>query len=230
MAEQLFYSQLVTLASGGGYAITTRLSDMTAVFLLSACCTLRDKYLWQSQLLPISDNVYQSIIDMIEMAEYELMTSFAIGQIISSVADLSANDNLLPMDGSTIDGNDYPELLSVVPSSWVSSTDITLPNMTEKGVFGENGDVGDIIGENSVQLQISDIPSHTHIQNSHTHSYSLTTAVLTAAGLEPAFADITTEVPAITGATVATNQNTGGDGSHNNIQQSLSVYWYIVAR
>jgi len=230
MVKDLYYDDLVESATIGGYAITTRLSNLTALFLLSACTTLRDKYLWQTPLIKISDAEYQNIIAMIEQAEYELMTSFAIGQIISSVADLSGNDNLLVMDGTIVDGTQYPELLDAVPASWVSGTDITLPEMTKTGVFGENGDIGDIVGENSVQLQISEMPSHTHIQNSHTHTYNQPVITPTAAGLEPALADIVVATPSLTSGTIATNQNTGGNGSHNNVQQSLSVYWYIVAR
>ena len=230
MVSSLDYSKLEGLATVGGYEIVTRLSNLTGVFLLSACWFLREKWIWQTPLLKITDTEYEQIIAMIEQAEYELMTSFSIGQVISTVSDMSGNDYLLPLDGATIDGNDYPELLAVVPASWVSGTDITLPDLSEKGVFGENGNVGDIVGENDVILSVGQMPSHTHIQNAHSHSYSLTSAIPTAAGLEPTFADLTTQVPSTTGATVATNQNSGNDESHNNIQSSLSVYWWIVAR
>lgn len=230
MAKQLFFDQLQALATVGGYSLTTRLSSLTAVFLLSACCTLRNRQLWQTPLLKISDTEYQQIIEMIEQAEYELMSNFAIGQIISTVTDVSANNDLLAMDGSTIDGNDYPELLASVPSLWISGTAITLPDMNRTGVFGENADVGDIIGENDVVLSVGQLPAHTHVQDIHSHSYILTGAIPTAAGLEPTLADITTQTPATTGGTVATNQNTGNDESHNNIPRSLSVYWWVVAR
>jgi len=230
MAKQLFFDQLQTLATVGGYSLTTRLTDLSAVFLLSACCTLRDKFLWETPLLKISDSEYQQIIAMIEQAEYELMTNFAIGQIISTVTDVSANNDLLPMDGSTIDGNDYPQLLASVPSAWVSGTDITLPDMTDTGVFGENGDVGDIIGENDVILSSGQMPSHTHTQNPHTHSEVIPVVTPALGGEIPATASLVVATASATGSTTATNNNTGNDESHNNIQQSLSVYWWIVAR
>lgn len=226
---KLVYDKLNSLATIGGYSLITSVSDLTAVFLLSACLPLRDRQLWQDKILPISDATYQQILAMITQAEYELMSSFAIGQIISSVVLLSP-DNLILLDGSTIDGNDYPELLSAVPASWLDGDDINLPDMAETGVFGENGNVGDIIGENAVQLTENELPAHTHIQNAHTHS-EVIPAVLTALGGEiPATASLVTASPSTTGATVAVNQNTGNDDPHNNIQRSLSVYWYIVGR
>lgn len=230
MASRLEYDALVALASIGGYATITRLSNLTGVFLLSACWVLRDRYLWQTPLIKITDSEYESIQAMIDEAVYEIMSSFAVGQIISTIADLSGFDEVLLLDGSVVDGNDYPELLSIAPVAWVSGTDITLPNMTQKGVFGENGDVGDIVGENSVQLVENEMPIHTHIQDAHSHSYNSASSTPTAAGLEPALASLVTVFPTVTGVTVATNQNAGGDVPHNNIQSSLSVYWYIVVR
>jgi microcystin-dependent protein len=226
---RLVLSDLQALASDGGYSLITSLSDITAVFLLSACLPLRDRQLWENQIMPISDATYQSILAMIEQAEYELMTSFAIGQIISTVTTM-ANDNLILLDGSTIDGLEYPELWSVVPASWIDGDDIILPNMSQKGVFGENADVGDIIGENTVQLQISELPSHTHVQNIHSHSEVIPVVAVALGGEIPATASLVTASPSTTGGTIATNQNTGNDDPHNNIQESLSVYWYIVAR
>lgn len=230
MVRHLYYDQLIALADVGGYSITTRLSELTGVFLLSACLVLQEKWLWQTPLLPISDSEYQNILSMIEQAEYELMTSFAIGQIIPSIADLSSDENLLMMNGQTISGLDYVDLFNVVPNSWKSGIDITLPDMSQTGVFGENGDIGDIIGENSVQLQISEMPQHTHIQDGHQHSEIIPVVTASAGGEIPATASIVVASPSSTGVTIATNQSTGGDGSHNNIQKSLAVYWFIVAR
>lgn len=230
MVRDLNYTDLTTLAGVGGYAITTRLSQLTAVFLLSACVTLRDRYLWQTPIDEISETEYMNILDMIAVAEYELMTSFAIGQIISTVTDQSSNDNLILMDGSTIDGDDYPELLAEVPSAWVSGSDITLPNMSETGVFGENGDVGDIVGENDVQLSTGELPAHNHTQDSHNHTYFQATPTVVAGGEIPTTATFTVTAPNGSSFKTPTIHNTGNDEAHNNIQASLSVYWYIVAR
>lgn len=225
------YAKLETLATVGGLSVVSALSDLSAAFLLSSCLVMQQRWLWQSPLNKIDDSTWQDILDMIAVAEYELMTSFAIGQIIPSVADLSSYDNLLVLDGSSVLQSNYPELSAVVPASWLSGSNINLPDMSDTGLFGDGiNSIGDIAGENDVTLDVSEIPSHNHTQNAHTHSYTLTTGIPTAAGVEPTFADVTTQAPSLTGATTATNNPTGGDGSHNNIQRSLIVNYWIVAK
>lgn len=227
----LQFGKLQALAAGGGYNSSPALSQLSAVFLLSACTYLQEQWLWQNPIAPIDDTTYQDILSMIAQAEADLMTSFAIGQIIPSIGDLSSNDNLLRLDGSTVLQVDYPALAAVVPSAWLVGADIQLPDMREKSLHGDDTtNVGAIVGENSVTLQIGEMPSHTHMQDAHSHGYTLAVSTPTAAGLEPALASLVTVTPSVTGTSVATNQNTGGDQPHNNVPESLAVYWYIVAR
>lgn len=223
-------SDIQLLASVGGYNPSPALSQSSAVFLLSSCQVMRLRWIWQSAINPIDDSEYQSIIELIELAESDLMTSFAIGQIIPSVVDLSSNTSLLALDGQSVLQTDYPELSSVVPASWLVGLNIDLPDMSEKSLHGENGsNLGDIVGENNVTLDVSEIPSHNHTQNPHQHSEFTVSSIPTAAGLEPALASLVTIVPTVTGLTTATNNYTGGDGSHNNVPESLSINYWIVA-
>lgn len=158
------------------------------------------------------------------------MTSVTIGQIVPSVSDLSGS-NYLRLDGSIVLQADYPELTTVVPASWLVGSDIQLPDMREKSLHGDDGiNIGAIIGENEVILTTDEMPSHNHTQNPHSHSYVETSAIPTAAGVEPTFADLTTQFPAVTGNVTATNNPTGGDQPHNNIPESLTVFWWILAR
>lgn len=226
----LQFDKLTSLAAGGGYSENPYLSQMSAAFLLSACLYLRSRWLWQNPIEPIDDTTYENILEMIEQAEYDLMTQYAIGSIIPSIC-LQTAANLLLLDGQSVSQADYPVLTTCVPAAWLSGGDINLPDMVETGLFGatDSSDAGTIVGENAVTLDVSEIPSHTHIQNPHTHTYNQANVVTTAAGLEVALASLVTVLPAVTTAAVATNQNTGGDGSHNNVQQSLLTYYYIVA-
>jgi len=231
MASPLIeFDKIVALSSLGGYNATPYLSQQSGAFLLSACLVMRQKWLWQNPIAPISPSEYESIIELIEIAESDLMTSVDIGAVIASIALLPIESGYVLLDGTLLDGSQYPELYDVAPSSWVVGTDIQLPNMTDTGIFGENGDVGDIIGENDVTLTIGQLASHSHTNTPHTHSYIQTGAIPTAAGLEPTLADITTTIPSITGATGVVIDSTGNDESHNNIQQSLRVYWFIKAK
>lgn len=224
------YDKLLALSANAGYTNRPSLSQTSSVFLLSACLVMRQRWLWQNPIAPISDAEYEDIIQLIEFAEAELMTG-NIGEIIASVADLSGNDSYLLLDGSVVTQSDYPELYDIVPSSWIASANIFLPDMTSKGLFGNDGaNLGDIIGENDVTLSTGQMPTHTHTQNPHSHSYTQTTGIPTAAGIEPTLADLTNSFPSVTGSATATNNNAGNDESHNNIQESLSIAWWIIAR
>lgn len=224
------FDELISLSAMGGYNTNPALSQLSAVFLLSSCLVMRQQWLWQNPISPISDSEYQNILEMIEQAEAELMTSINIGQIVPSIGAMNG-DIFLLLDGSVVLQSDYPELTAIVPASWLIGVLIQLPDMQETSLHGDNGfNVGDIVGENDVTLGVSQIPEHNHTQNPHNHTYTQTSAIPTAAGIEPTFADLTTQFPSVTGSTVATNNPTGGGLSHNNVPQSLAVYWWIVAR
>lgn len=226
----LVFSELQNLASIGGFATTAALSNLSAVFLLSACDYLQEQWLWQSPLLKIDDNTYNEILSMIAQAEYEIMANMMIGSIVPSVSG-APEYNLLPLDGSVVAQADYLALSAVVPAAWLVGSDIQLPDMSDSGLFGLNGNsLGSVQGENEHTLDVSEIPSHNHTQNPHSHSYTQTSAIPTAAGIEPTFADLTTQFPSATGLTTATNNPEGGGMAHNNVQKSLSVNWFIVCR
>lgn len=94
-----------------------------------------------------------------------------------------------------------------------------------------NGDVlGNSGGEENHTLTVPEMPSHTHTQNPHTHSYTRgnTDGSGASAGVIGANygGGISTETGAINNET-AVNQSTGGDGAHNNIQPSI-VCNYII--
>lgn len=226
----LVYDDLVSLATVGGYSQSPALSQLSAVFLLSSCTLLTNRWFWQSPLLKISDAEYESIIAMIETARGELMSNFRIGSIMPSICEQNS-PILLLMDGQTVAQVDYPELANCVPSSWLVGSDIVLPDMTETGLFGADtiANVGNVVGENTHQLTVGEMPVHTHTQQPHQHSEIIPTVVPTAAGLEPALASLVTATPSLTGLQTAVNNNAGNDEAHNNIQQSLNVLWYIVA-
>lgn len=90
--------------------------------------------------------------------------------------------------------------------------------------LGANG------GAQSVTLSITEMPSHTHTQNSHTHNIPLyysdqgTGQVTRPRGCHltgGAFGNYGTD------AQTATNQNTGGGGAHNNMQPTEVDNWII---
>lgn len=226
----LEFAKLTTLASNGGYSENPSLSQLSGVFLLSACVYLRSKWLWQNPIDPIDNATYQNILEMIEQAESELMTQYAVGSIIPSICTQTGS-NLILLDGSSVLQADYPVLASCVPSSWLVGANINLPNMMDMGLFGTDdvNDLGDIIGENDHTLTTAEMPVHTHTQNPHSHSEIIPAVTPTGAGPIVAGASVVVPTPSTTGLATATNNNAGGDTPHNNIQQSMQVFYYIVA-
>lgn len=70
----------------------------------------------------------------------------------------------LLLDGTTYDKDDYPELHAGLPSSLKTSTQFTLPDMTDSfmaGVQTVSGS-GATGGNNSYQLTEGQLPAHTH--------------------------------------------------------------------
>jgi hypothetical protein len=227
----LDYTQLTAIASDGGYSRHVKLTERTNLLILSGLAVLSYRWLWETKLHPISDATYQNILDIIATAEDEIMSNFSVGSIFASVAD-AADDSTLLLDGTSVLQSDYPELAIVVPSTWLFGLDILLPDMTSKGLFGVDipANVGAFVGENEHTLTEAEMPAHNHTQNPHQHSEVIPSVVPTAAGLEPALASLVTPTPSLTGVATATNNPSGGGNAHNNVQHSLQVNYYIIAR
>lgn len=79
-------------------------------------------------------------------------------------------------------------------------------------------------GAKTHTLQTTEMPSHTHIQDAHSHVL-VTNGGSTGSGN---FANVSGGSPdQSTQTTVATNQNTGGGGAHNNLQPYIVVYRWV---
>jgi len=228
----LQFPKIENLAITGGYSQNTALSQQSAVFLLSACNYLRDKWIWQSPSIPIDENEYNSILDMIALAEFELMRNVMIGQIIQTVCEMELTDGFALMDGQLLLATEYPELADCVPVSWIVGLDIVLPDMQSTGTFGttNSGQVGTLVGSNAVTLVTAQMPSHTHIQVPHSHTTVIPLVTPVGAVPVPPTPNVVIGTPSSTLPATATNNPTGGGESHDNIQESLQIYNYIVIR
>jgi len=148
-----------------------------------------------------------------------------IGQLISFVSIAAMPSWVLPMDGSTYAQADYPALFDVLPASWISGTNFTLPDMVNKTIIGNDfanptsaplqGSTG---GEATHLLTVAEIPFHNHGPLSGGQFLKTGTGgTLTQGGGNFNF------------TSVLTTNNAGGNGSHNNMPPYLVVAWGIVA-
>jgi microcystin-dependent protein len=151
-----------------------------------------------------------------------------VGGVIAYYGN-TAPDGWLLCDGTAIPGQ-YTELIALVGANTPNFKGRVLVGrdaaQTEFDVLGETG------GAKTHTLTAAEMPSHTHVQNAHTHEGFSGASPITQSGNGlVAGSGNPTVVSAgqiATGAT-AVNQTTGGGGAHNNLQPYAVVNWIIKA-
>jgi len=131
---------------------------------------------------------------------------------------------VLPLDGGTYDRVDYPSLYAVLDPIYIDDADhFTLPDSSGRAFLGSgNGDgltsraIGDLGGSETVTLDESEMPSHTHLYSD--------------AGLP--------ELPVVSPGELVANAfsgasetiATGGDQPHENMPPFLVVHFGVWAK
>lgn len=176
-----------------------------------------------------------------------------IGAIIA-FSGQSAPGGFLLCHGQTVLRADYPALFAIVGTIYgasVGGTEFNIPDLRHMVPVGvdEDGpsgfDLGDIGGEIDHTLIVSETPTHTHTQNSHNHTQDShghpfqtrvrTATVSGASGLVEEGLNAVALGPngavggfvATNQGAIATNQNSGGGESHNNMPPYLAVNYII---
>jgi len=164
-----------------------------------------------------------------------------VSTVISSSApagtSISLRGNTVPFgylreDGSVVSRITYGRLFEAIGTLYGAgdgSTTFALPNsMGRVDVASGHGSgltdrtLGQTGGEENHQLTSTEMPSHTHTQNAHSHAISIRDDAVGGTALMIINRALSnTAMPVLsqdTAASTATNQNTGGDGAHNNMQ------------
>lgn len=168
----------------------------------------------------------------------------SVGTIVPFTGDTIPMSYLL-CDGRAVSRSEYPGLFEVIGTTYGSgdgSTTFNLPNLKGKIPVGQDtsdttfSTLGKATGEKEVTLTKDQMPKHTHTQNAHRHQQNYNTWYNDSSNYDVRLAGNTSGYYSGAGMTgyytdnaTATNQDTGGDKPHNNIQPSLVVKYMIKA-
>lgn len=160
-----------------------------------------------------------------------------IGEIVPYAGATSPEANWLLCDGASYLRSTYPDLFAVIGTAYgsVDGTHFNVPDLQGRAPIGIGTGsgltpraLGDSIGAETHTLITAEQATHTHADTGHTHVEGTAT---------PTVLSITAGVPipsaipgvGITGVGNANLVNSGGNGSHNNMQPSLAINFLIVA-
>jgi microcystin-dependent protein len=171
--------------------------------------------------MTIPDNWEQvgtvTVEDTIFAASDMFRSLFMTVGVISAVAWATIPDGFLVCDGSTYARTDYPNLYAVLPAAFIIDADnFKVPDLQGITIIGTGAGFssGDTGGESTHTLTVGEMPSHNHTTGNSLLIATATPPPFDVLGPNP--------IPAFTG-------NTGGDGSHNNMQPYLALTYVISA-
>ena len=132
-------------------------------------------------------------------------------------------DGWLPCDGSSYARADYPQLFAAIGTVWgsVDSSHFNVPDLRGRVLLGQGVsaegttfNLGTTGGEETHQLTVAELASHTHSTGNSLLTATATPPPLDVLGPNP--------FPASTGST-------GGDAPHNNLQPYGVINYAIIS-
>lgn len=170
--------------------------------------------------------------------EWVPIVEFPIGGVVDWPAATSPPGpaTWLELAGQTIDKTTFPELFA----AWGITADfLALPDRRGRAQVGAGSGVGltprtvgQTFGAETVTLDSTQIPSHSH--QAHPTNPSGQVAAIYNSPSAPIYAPPSGSQPAgsvgLTGASGMSGPYTGGGGSHNNVQPSIATRYFARAR
>lgn len=169
---------------------------------------------WEAWGSVSPEDTAQAMLDM--YVRFNLETWSMIGAIVPCVT-ASTPAGCLELDGTTYDGEAYPELYAVLHDAWKNEGGtFTVPDLRGKFPLALSGShpMGDTGGSETVTLSAGQMPSHNHTTGNSLSSL----AVMPGEG--PVL--VPNPVPALTGSA-------GGDGAHDNMPPYVALRYVLIA-
>ncbi len=193
---------------------------------------------WQPFGAVTPENAAAAMFDMFDLLASNIGACRMIGEIIAYAGTTSPDtDKWLPCDGSSLLRADYPDLFTVIGTTYgsVDGTHFNIPDLQGRSASGAGTgaglsavSVGDSYGEENHVLVTAELASHSHTDTGHTHAEGNAAPALGAAIVG---VPVPSAIPAVgvTGIGNASITSTGADTGHNTIGPRLGILYLIVA-
>jgi microcystin-dependent protein len=150
--------------------------------------------------------------------------------VVSAFAGAVAPSGYLLCNGASVLTATYPNLFAAIGYTYGGAgANFTMPDLRGRTIIGVGTGAGlsvrtlnQAVGEENHLLTIPEMPSHTHVQDPHHHTYSAPFG-----GNSQWSSNSSGPSTVNTGDTIAVNNPTGGGGTHNNMQPSRGLNYII---
>jgi microcystin-dependent protein len=192
---------------------------------------------WTLQGAITPDQAAEALLPMFNAFCFREGTCRMIGEIVLWSTGSTPDPKWLECDGASLLRADYADLFAVIGTIYGSldGSHFSLPDLRSRVAIGDGTGpglstyaAGDQGGEETHTLTTPETPSHSHSDTGHTHTEG---NAFPAVGAAIVGVPIPSAIPSagVTGVGFAGISNTGGGGSHNNIQPYLALNYLIVA-